>query len=58
MGYLDVSSDEMSQFAVSSMLPLTLRFPPGLKLKFRRRPVRNPVQLNAKTAQSTPNWPR
>ena len=32
-GYLDVSSDEMSQiFSVLSWLPLTIRFPSGLKL--------------------------
>jgi len=32
-GYLDVSSDEMSQtFSVLSPLPLTIRFPSGLKL--------------------------
>jgi hypothetical protein len=33
VGYLDVSSDEMSQtFSVLSWLPLTIRFPLGLKL--------------------------
>ena len=32
-GYLDVASDEMSQtFSVLSPLPLTIRFPSGLKL--------------------------
>ena len=32
-GYLDVSSDEMSQtFSVLLPLPLTIRFPSGLKL--------------------------
>jgi len=32
-GYLDVSSGERSQiFTVSSKLPLTIRFPSGLKL--------------------------
>ena len=32
-GYLDVSSDEMSQtFTVLSLLPQTIRFPSGLKL--------------------------
>ena len=33
VGYLDVSSDEMSQtFTVLSQLPLATRFPSGLKL--------------------------
>ena len=36
-GYLDVASDEMSQtFTVSSELPLTIRFPSGLKLTLWR----------------------
>ena len=35
-GYLDVSSDEMSQtFTVLSKLPLTIHFPSGLKLTLR-----------------------
>ena len=35
-GYLDVASDEMSQiFTVSSPLPLTIRFPSGLKLTLK-----------------------
>ena len=33
MGYLDVSSDEMSQILIVLLaLPLTIRFPSGLKL--------------------------
>jgi len=35
-GYLDVSSDEMSQtFSVLSKLPLTIRFPSGLDVRAR-----------------------
>jgi hypothetical protein len=35
-GYLDLSSDEMSQiFTVLSPLPLTIRFPSGLDVRAR-----------------------
>ncbi len=50
--YLDVSSDEMSQtFSELSLLPLTIRFPSGLKLT-----LVTPAECPVRVSVSRPVW--